>query len=120
MQDRYLLDTNVIIYSLKSGLELPEAIYCTTEINKKEVLSFYKMTEEEKAVILELFSKINILGINETIKQHAQEIEQKYSIPGVDAIICATALFYNLTLITNDQLLHQVKEIKAESFYFVN
>ncbi len=120
MQDRYLLDTNVIIYSLKSGLELPEAIYCATEVSKKEILSFYKITEEEKEVILELFSKINILSVNETIKQHAQKIEEKYSIPRADAIICATALSYNLTLITNDQLLHQVKEIKAESFYFVN
>ncbi len=120
MQDRYLLDTNVIIYSLKSGLELPEAIYCTTEINKKEILSFYKMTDDEKETILAIFSKINILGINDEIKQNAKDIEDNYSLPRVDAIICATALAYDLTLITNDQLLHQVKEIKAESFYFVN
>ncbi len=120
MKDRYLLDTNVIIYSLKSGLELPEAIYCTTEINKKEILSFHKMTDEEKESIQKMFAKINILSANETIKQNAQKMENNYSIPRADAIICATALTYDLTLITNDQLLHQVKEIKAESFYFVN
>lgn len=120
MQDRYLLDTNVIIYSLKSGLELPEAIYCTTEINKKEILSFYKMTPKEKESIEDIFSKINILGVNETIKENAQKIEETYKMTRTDAIISATALTYGLTLITNDQLLHQVKEIKAESFYFVN
>ena len=120
MQDRYLLDTNVIIYSLKSGLELPEAIYCATEVSKKEILSFYKMTDDEKETILTLFSKINILGVDEKIEQNAQKIENTYSISRADAIICATALIYDLTLITNDQLLHQVKEIKAESFYFVN
>lgn len=120
MQDKYLLDTNVIIYSLNSGLELPEALYCTTEINRKEVLSFYKMTPEEKETIEELFSKIDVLGVNDTIKQNAEKIEKNYNLPRTDAIICSTALAYGLTLITNDQLLHQVKEIETESFYFVN
>ncbi len=116
---KYLLDTNVIIYSLKSGLELPEAYYFITEISKNEILSHKKITTNEKIFIENIFDQINVVHINNTIKQNASKIAQKYNLTVDDSIICAVAFTKELILITNDKLLHEVKEIKIEPFYFV-
>ncbi len=116
---KYLLDTNVIIYSLKSGLELPEAHYFITEITKNEILSYKKITDEDRVMIEEIFNQMHIIHINNTIKENASKIKQKYNLTIDDSIICASAYAKDLTLITNDQLLHKVKEIQIEPFYFV-
>ncbi len=118
MQSRYLLDTNVFIYAFNKELELPEAYYCTTEISKNELLSFPNITDEEKAQVEKLFSKLKILDTNKTIEANAKLIGEKYDLTTADATICATAYAYDLTLITNDPTLHQVKEIQIEHFYF--
>jgi len=118
--NRYLLDTNVIIYSFKAGLELPEAVYYTSEITKNEILSFKKIADEEKRHIEEMLSQIDIVPVNDTVKSNALKIQKKYKLSLADSTICALAYSKKLTLITNDHLLHQVKEIKSESFYFVD
>jgi predicted nucleic acid-binding protein len=115
-----MLDTNVIIYSLKAGLELPEAIYYTSEITKKEILSFKKIGTQERAYIEDILNQIDIVPVNDTVKSNALKIQKKYKLSLPDSIICALTYSKKLTLITNDHLLHQVKEIKSESFYFVD
>jgi len=118
--NRYLLDTNVLIYSLKAGLELPEAVYYTSEITKNEILSYKKIGEDEKKYIENVLNQIDIVPVNDTVKSNALKIQKKYKLTLADSTICALAYSKKLTLITNDHLLHQVKEIKSESFYFVD
>ena len=118
--NRYLLDTNVIIYSLKAKLELPEALYFVTEITKNEILSFDEITDSEKVKLENMLNEIEVVDISETTKSNALKIKQKYGLTLPDSIICAVSFTKKLTLITNDQLLHQVKEIEVESFYFVD
>ncbi len=119
MHNRYLLDTNVLIYSLNRGLELPEAIYFTTDVTKNEILSYELLTAEDKDLLENIFKQIKTLELNNAIHLNALKLAQKYDLTKSDSIICATAYAYELTLITNDQLLHQVKEIQIEPFYFV-
>ncbi len=118
MKNRYLLDTNVIIYAINSGLELPEASYFITRVTNDEIFSHSNMSPEEETTIKEVLDKIEILDKNDTIKHNISQIQQKYKLSTPDSTICATAHTYSLTLITNDKALHQVKEIKTELFYF--
>ena len=118
MTDRYLLDTNIIIYSLNGGLELPEASYYISKISYDEVFANKKMTETERRDVKSILDKIDILAVNDIIKHNTDQIQQKYKLSSADSTICATAHTYSLTLITNDNALHDVKEIKTELFYF--
>jgi predicted nucleic acid-binding protein len=118
MTNRYLLDTNIIIYSINGGLELPEASYYMSHISYNEIFSNPKMSENEKESIESILKKIDILETNDIIKHNTSQIQEKYKLSKADSTLCATAHTYNLTLITNDNALHEVKEIKTELFYF--
>ncbi len=118
MKNRYLLDTNVFIYAFNKGLELPEAYYYTSSICKNEILSCPKISKSEKESIEEIFKDIQILDQDKSVQKDADTFANRYNLSKPDAIICATAYVYDLTLITNDPTLHQVKEIEIEHFYF--
>lgn len=118
MQNRYLIDTNIVIYSINSGLELPEASYYISKISYDEIFSYKNLREEETISLKSVLDKIEILTTNDIIEQNAEKIQNKYKLSKPDSIICATAHTYKLTLITNDNALHKVTEIKRELFYF--
>ena len=118
MHNRYLIDTNIVIYSINSGLELPEASYYMSRVSYDEVFSPQKMSPAETQSIKNVLDKIEILETNDVIKHNAAQIQKKYKLTTADSTICATSHAYNLTLITNDKTLHQVKEIETELFYF--
>ena len=119
MEDKYLLDTHVIMQAFNSGLELPKAFYAITAITKDEVLSYHDINETELSAINSLLEKIEILEANEIIIENAKLIQSKYDITTADAVISATAYTNNLTLITNDSIFKQIEEIKIEPFYFI-
>ncbi len=118
MQNRYLLDTNIIIYSINSGLELPEASYYISRISYDEIFSYEKMSEQEAISIKKILDKIEVLDTNNVIEHNTSQIQKKYELSEPDSTICATAHTYSLTLITNDKALHKVTEIETELFYF--
>ncbi|HIP59964.1 MAG TPA: PIN domain-containing protein [Campylobacterales bacterium] len=118
MQNRYLIDTNIIIYSINGGLELPEASYYMSQVSYNEIFSYKKMSEEEALSIKKVLDQIEILDTNNTIAHNTTQIQKKYKLSTADSTICATAHTYSLTLITNDKALHQVTEIETELFYF--
>ncbi len=119
MEDKYLLDTHVIMQAFNSGLELPEAFYTIAAISKDEILSFHDINEIERSLIDSILEKIDVLEANEEIIENAKLIQSKYNIAVADAVISATAYTYNLTLITNDSTFKELKEINREPFYFV-
>ncbi len=118
MKNRYLLDTNIIIYSINSGLELPESSYYMSQISYDELLSCKDLSYEDSEKLREVLSKIKILEITQTIDEEATKIQEQYEMPRDDSRICATAKVYNLTLTTNDKTLHGVDGVKSELFYF--
>ena len=118
MQNRYLLDTNIIIYSINSGLELPKASYYISSVSYDEIFSYKKMSEIEALSIKNILDKIEVLETNNVIEHNTSQIQKKYELTMADSTICATAHTYSLTLITNDKALHRVTEIETELFYF--
>jgi predicted nucleic acid-binding protein len=108
MEQRYLIDTNVIIDNF--GNKLPEKakelLYridlTVSAVTKIEVLGWINATKEQLQPLYDFMEIANILPINEAVIEKTITLRQTKKIALGDAIIAATALTYNLTLITRN------------------
>lgn len=107
MEQRYLLDTNVVLDFMGNKLPtkarnlLSEII--DTEINlsvisKIELLGFSKVEQD----LVSFVDYANVLMIDGNIVDKTIEIRKIYRIKLPDAIIAATALIHNMTLLTRN------------------
>lgn len=115
-KETLLLDTNTVMYLIKGDenlLELldqqPVAINFITEI---ELLCWPHMTRELNKVILSPISNVQYFDYNTRLKQSVISLRQKYKLKIADAFIAATAIEYNLPLVTADKHFQQIDEIR--------
>ena len=116
--DRFLLDTNILLYISGGKVSidnLPEGQFYISFITELEALSYPSIAPDEEKHIRGLFSEIPIIDITKEIKQHAIEFRKKYNLKLPDAVIAATVFTSGTILITNDKVFSQVKEIKIKS-----
>ena len=111
----YLIDTNILVYMLQGNPKVRYfaqeeflAVSCITEM---EILGKYQIFEEEKKIVEELLEQCNIIDITYKIKQTAIKLRQNYRIKLPDAIIAATAIQQNLTLVTADKGFSKISEL---------
>jgi predicted nucleic acid-binding protein len=102
-----LLDSNIIIYAAQpKHHELPQLIAeqapAVSAISYVEVLGYDQLTTLEKRYFGMFFNAATILGISESIILRAVELRQRRKMTLGDALIGATALVHNLTLITHN------------------
>ena len=110
MEQNYLIDTNVIIDNF--GNKLPEKaknfIYSLdltiSVITKIEILGWKNATKEQLSPLYAFMEIVKILPINDIVIEKTIEIRQKMKIGLGDALIAATALVYDLTLITRNTI----------------
>ena len=109
---RYLWDTNTAIYYLQQQYpitaekfidnllkyELP-VISAITEI---ELLCWRVATEKDVEVLHSFINDALVIELEQPIKLRTADLRKQYRIKLPDAIIAATALVYNLTLITRN------------------
>ncbi len=107
-----LIDTNAIIELVDKSL--PESAIRQLEdwidaeeciasiINKIEVMSFPLMTEENERDFNDFFTVITIVPLSAEIAQITWQLRRAVKIKLPDAIIAATALYFNLPLITRN------------------
>jgi predicted nucleic acid-binding protein len=108
MEQRYLIDTNVIIDNF--GNKLPEnaknllySIELTlSAVTKIEVLGWKDATKGQLQPLYEFMDIANILPINEAVIEKTIDIRQTKKIALGDAIIAATALVYDLVVISRN------------------
>ncbi|MBS1538565.1 MAG: type II toxin-antitoxin system VapC family toxin [Bacteroidetes bacterium] len=108
MEQKYLIDTNVIIYNF--GNKLPEkakSLLYTIEltisaVTKIEVLGWINATNEQLQPLYDFMEIASILPINEAVIEKTIAIRQTKKIALGDAIIAATALVYDLVLISRN------------------
>jgi len=102
----YLLDTNALIYYLQNEhpvvLRIEELLQhnavLTSSIVEAELLSWPKLTEKDQKIIIYALSTIPVIPVHL-----------------LDAIIAATALKTNATLLTrNSKDFQKIKELKIE------
>lgn len=109
---KYIWDTNSVIYYLQqqfppvaekfidnSLLESPPCISAITEI---ELLCWKTASEKDVEVLNNFISDALVIELENPIKRKTADIRKTYKIKLPDAIIAATALVYDLTLITRN------------------
>lgn len=118
----FLLDTNIVLGFLKAhnGIthyfnnHLLGKALSVSQITHMELLGFPSITQEEEKVIHEFLSFIIILPINDLIANKAINLRRNTKLKLPDAIIAATAIINEATLVTCDNsLITSTTELKS-------
>src|SRR5450432_1949819 len=102
-----LLDSNVIIYASQTQHpELREFIAehepAVSAISFVEVLGYHRLSEKERQHFEEFFAAARILRVSDAVIEQATALRQIRKINLGDALIAATALVHELTLVTRN------------------
>ena len=115
--NKLFLDTNVIIYFLSGDRTLAELIDKKTIyvsfITQLELLSYHELTATEEEKIRQFLSDCVVVDINSAIKNSVIKLRQSYRLKLPDSIIIASALHFDLPLVTSDNAFNKVDEIEA-------
>ena len=110
MKDRFLIDTNVIIYYF-NGITMDDRVdeilresFNISIITKIEFLSWQKLRKEKELEkeALSFISHANVYELTDKIADKVIDIRQQYKIKTPDAIIGATALIHGFDIVTNN------------------
>lgn len=104
MGQKIILDSNILIYSANGVIELEQSFFSdnivlTSVITEMEVLG-YNLTEIEEINFENLFKKIQIVQIDNTIVKTVIKIRRSTKIGLADAIIAATCIENKAALMT--------------------
>ncbi len=114
--NRYLLDTNIVLYLLSSENKTESLLFkkiFISFITELELFSYPSLTDDERESISFFLSKTKIVDIMPVVKSRTIFLRQKYRLKLPDAIICATAWFLKCAFVTNDKKLVKINEIKT-------
>lgn len=110
---KYLLDTNIIIDLLKQNNNLLKVqnialnTCAVSQISRMELLSFPKLTKQEDSAIRNLMKVMTTFMLTEEIEHTTIMFRHAHGGKLPDAIIIATAIVYDLELLTLDKkMLH--------------
>lgn len=112
MGQKYLIDSNIIIYFVNN--ELPKNTlskvktilkdsFIVSTISNVETLGWYAISEKDKAQLENFLSYAMVIYLDKAIEEEAIEIRQKKKMKLGDSIIAATALIHNLTIVTRNE-----------------
>lgn len=109
---KYLWDTNVVIYYLQQQFSAPaekfidkllvESMPAFSVITELELLCWKTTNEEDQIVLKEFVTNAKIFELNPLIKLKTIYLRKSSKIKLPDAIIAATALTYEVTLLTSN------------------
>ena len=118
---QYLIDNNVIS-SYFSGLFNEKAMIFVADIIDRipnisvitqiEALSWVNADKRKENVVKEFIEDSNILSLSTDVVNLSIKIRRSRKIKTPDAIIAATAIIHNLTLITSDSDFNNIEDLK--------
>ena len=102
-----LLDSNLIIYaSLPQYSALREFISkhapAVSVVSFVEVLGYHRLSDLERHVFEQFFESATLLPITDAVILQAVSLRQRYRLQLGDALIGATALVHDTTLLTHN------------------
>ena len=119
----YLIDTNIGIDYLgesipENGMAFMDDVidqeYNISVISRIELYAYSKLTDKDKETLDIFTRKASVLNINDDIIEQTIELRKKFKTKLPDAIIAATALVYDLSLIThNTKDFLNIEELKV-------
>ena len=111
------MDTNIIIYFLSgdqtlSDLIVEKTIYVSF-VTQLELLSYHDLSGSEEKRINDFLSDCVIVDINSAIKNSVIKLRKSYRLKLPDGIIIASALHFDLPLVTSDTAFKKVNELET-------
>ena len=108
----YLWDTNIVIYYLQQQLSPAAARFIDSTllynapalsvVSEIELLCWRNATEEQRDVLQGFIYATVVFGLSDKIKRMTVDIRRACNVKLPDAIIAATALTYDCTLLTSN------------------
>ena len=118
----YLIDSNVIFDYLGNAFSKSQWNFLVNVINespnisvitKIEALSWHDDSIQEETKLASFINYSNIIPLSDDIVAQCINIRRNRKMKTPDAIIAATALVYNFTLITSDSDFNKIPDIKT-------
>ena len=102
-----LLDSNIVIYTGKPNHEFLrdfiEANPCSAStVTRVETLGFHNITDDERIIYEEIFDIIDLLPLSSDVVEEAVKLRQQRKMSLGDALVAATALVWNLPVMTRN------------------
>ena len=115
--DRIVVDTSLII-NLFNGIEEVQELITDRNlfvsiISEIEVLSFPNITAKDSELLKSFLSECYIVDIEPAIKEITIEIRSKFKVKLPDAVIAATAIYFDLPLFTMDKGFKKITDLQA-------
>lgn len=118
---KYLWDTNIVIYYLQQQFpstaekfidqKLTASIPSISAIVEIELLCWNPEKEADLEVVKNFISDAEVFELSQQIKLETAEIRKAHKVKLPDAVIAATTLIHDLTLLTRNT--NDFKEIKG-------
>jgi predicted nucleic acid-binding protein len=112
-----LIDSNIIIYAAQPEHNdlrqfIAEHAPAVSAVSYVEVLGYHQLTQEEREYFEEFFAAAQILELSQPVLDRAVQLRQSRRMTLGDALIAATALVHNLTLVTrNDEDFEWIEDL---------
>jgi predicted nucleic acid-binding protein len=114
---RFVLDTNIILYFLGGRLvdSFPAGAYAISVISELELLAYPGLVSSEEQRIRDFLADVPITDLTQSVKHHAVNLRKRFGMKLPDAIVAATALALEATLLTNDQRLLALSDVPTQT-----
>lgn len=122
MAERFLIDTSAVIKYLNETFPIDGLSFIDKIVDNESIISFvteielqvWNPSNQDTLSIYQIFiSNSTVIGINDSIIQETIRIRKSFKIKLPDALIAATAIINNLTLLAdNDKDFKKVPELK--------
>jgi predicted nucleic acid-binding protein len=117
---KILLDTNAII-ALFDGNEIVKGllegnVLHISFVSEMEALSYQQLSDREIKMVESFIGDCIVLELSPDIKKLAIATRKKHKLKLPDAIIAATALYYQLPLVSADKAFDKVEDLPLFRF----
>jgi predicted nucleic acid-binding protein len=115
-----LVDTNILLYLLSGNDTIEQILQGKTIyisfITELELLGFRNISEKEEKQIHNLLNDCSIISMNNRLKEKYIDIRKTHNLKLADSIIAATAIAFDLPLITADKQFKNIKKLKLIAY----